>query len=1338
FAVTVTDAEKPTITCPANQTVSADANCGGTVGVYSAVSTADNCATTVTVTQSPASTTALSGHDDAETVTLTANDGNGNTQTCTFTVTLKDVTKPTITCPADQTVSTDANCAGTVGDRTGAATASDNCAATVTVTQSPASTTALNGHDDAETVTLTADDGNGNTETCTFTVTLKDVTLPTTVCQNIGVDLSIIGEASITAAEIDNGSDDACGVSDRSISPTAFTCADLGANTVTLTVTDNNGNSNTCTATVTVSQPVSGACTPVVIASATPVDAICGAPGSITVVFSGGAGPYDIEWTGGSADGITSPYTISDLSAGTYGITVTAANLTTSTASPVVQYLPVHNTTANTRHATVQAAINAAAANDILAVCAGTYNEDVNVNKAVALRGANYGLCYHDENRGTESTIAGPVTLSATGASLDGFRLTKRANSSTTDGVLFTNWSGLSLQVTGTNTAVRNNIIEMYGGASASNHAVVLNAPGAATFQCNEVLGGAGYLAQEDARGMSGLRLTNTASNYSLSGNRIGVSTGRAVPGADVDAVSFYNVGNANFDGNVVHGNILGGVVLYGQLNDISITNNTIENYTGTGIRVMDMFGYNSATADVTISGNVINGGAGATGVGILGVPAADILALNNNSITGNAKSIEFTGTGALPATCNWYGTTDVAVIAASLDTTVSPGVNTVVTCEPFLTSGVDANPALAGFQPATGAQQGYLSVVSGNGQPISKGSTTYTATNLTLMGSAPVGGYIVRNYSFTSATSCGGTSGVTFTSLSFTGAGAGRFSLGNVATGTEYAPGTYGFTISYQSHTSSIEDEVTCTMTTSSGVYTFKLRAVTTPSSPAVAEIRGNSVVISNGDFSPSVSDRTDFGILAAPGVLTRTFTVTNAGPTGCDPLSLTGSTPITLAGGAANKFSVTANTCTEPLVSGASCTFTVTFTSGATAGVSNTMIRVANSDAARNPYEYSIRAELQSPSLSFTGNNTLIANGDNTPDVADYTLMGSLVAGQTITRSYKLKNLGLGILQIGANAVTISAAGNGPGHTNFTVATQPAAGAYTTNQEAFLSLRFTSPGPGSYYALVTFVTVNAGTFTFVVQGNGPTPRMQVVGNSVDIPSGRTTVSTADGTNFGARGLNTNTDRTFTVRNPGSLGAAAPLNLTQSPLVTIGGANPAMFQVSIQPSSSISVNGSTTFRIRYRPTSAGCHYATISIPSNDPDPARSPYTFTVFGKSTGSDCPDYVPFPTDQEFSTANRFEFAINTGNDAAQVRARGQEDEEAPALALYPNPATDRVLIEAPKSAESQMLSFVDERGVTVYTFETTGGIHSIDLAGFAPGVYMVVSSDRRIAPKRLVKL
>jgi hypothetical protein len=64
--------------------------------------------------------------------------------------------------------------------------------------------------------------------------------------------LNASGATSVTVSEIDNGSNDACGIASVSLSPAQFDCSNAGANTVTLTVTDNNTNVSTCTATVPV------------------------------------------------------------------------------------------------------------------------------------------------------------------------------------------------------------------------------------------------------------------------------------------------------------------------------------------------------------------------------------------------------------------------------------------------------------------------------------------------------------------------------------------------------------------------------------------------------------------------------------------------------------------------------------------------------------------------------------------------------------------------------------------------------------------------------------------------------------------------------------------------------------------------------------------------------------------------------------------------------------------------------------------------------------------------------------------------------------------------------
>ena len=75
---------------------------------------------------------------------------------------------------------------------------------------------------------------------------------PTVVSKDITVELDANGEATITAAEVDNGSADNCGVGTLALDVTSFDCSNLGENTVTLTVTDASGNEASATATVTV------------------------------------------------------------------------------------------------------------------------------------------------------------------------------------------------------------------------------------------------------------------------------------------------------------------------------------------------------------------------------------------------------------------------------------------------------------------------------------------------------------------------------------------------------------------------------------------------------------------------------------------------------------------------------------------------------------------------------------------------------------------------------------------------------------------------------------------------------------------------------------------------------------------------------------------------------------------------------------------------------------------------------------------------------------------------------------------------------------------------------
>jgi hypothetical protein len=115
----------------------------------------------------------------------------------------------------------------------------------------------LNGGVNAQGIPLLA--GNGQTigtsqsavENC-FCQANVDKTLPTALAKNISITLTNANPVNITAAQLDNGSNDACGIQSITISKSSFGCSDVGSNNVTLTVTDNNGNVSTATAVVTI------------------------------------------------------------------------------------------------------------------------------------------------------------------------------------------------------------------------------------------------------------------------------------------------------------------------------------------------------------------------------------------------------------------------------------------------------------------------------------------------------------------------------------------------------------------------------------------------------------------------------------------------------------------------------------------------------------------------------------------------------------------------------------------------------------------------------------------------------------------------------------------------------------------------------------------------------------------------------------------------------------------------------------------------------------------------------------------------------------------------------
>jgi len=249
--ITVNDLTAPTLTCPANVTVS----CASSVPAPStaSVSASDLCGGTVTVAfVSDVISNQTCPNRFTVTRTYRATDLCGNSATCAQTITVNDQTAPTMTCPANVTVS----CAGNVpAPSTASVSTTDLCGGTVTVafvSDVISNQTCPNRF--TVTRTYRATDLCGNSATCAQTITVNDQTAPTILCpQNVTVTCA----SSIPApAPASIGTSDNCGGTVTVIHVSDVISNQICANRLTITrtyrATDVCGNSTTCAQIITV------------------------------------------------------------------------------------------------------------------------------------------------------------------------------------------------------------------------------------------------------------------------------------------------------------------------------------------------------------------------------------------------------------------------------------------------------------------------------------------------------------------------------------------------------------------------------------------------------------------------------------------------------------------------------------------------------------------------------------------------------------------------------------------------------------------------------------------------------------------------------------------------------------------------------------------------------------------------------------------------------------------------------------------------------------------------------------------------------------------------------
>ena len=185
-------------------------------------------------------------------VSLSVTDASANVGSCTANVEVQDAVPPTAAC-GSATVFLDAAGVGLLDPADINSGSTDNCNV-ASLSASPSTFSC--GDLGANTVTLTVFDDGGLSSTCSASVTVVDGAAPTMVCSDITVALDITGFASIVASDVDGGTSDNCGTPSTFIDIMFFSCADTGANTVTLTGLDAFSNSAFCTSTVTVQDTI--------------------------------------------------------------------------------------------------------------------------------------------------------------------------------------------------------------------------------------------------------------------------------------------------------------------------------------------------------------------------------------------------------------------------------------------------------------------------------------------------------------------------------------------------------------------------------------------------------------------------------------------------------------------------------------------------------------------------------------------------------------------------------------------------------------------------------------------------------------------------------------------------------------------------------------------------------------------------------------------------------------------------------------------------------------------------------------------------------------------------
>ncbi len=244
---------------------------------------------------------------------------------------------------------------------------------------------------------------------------------------------------------------------------------------------------------------------------------------------------------------------------------------------------------------------------------------------------------------------------------------------------------------------------------------------------------------------------------------------------------------------------------------------------------------------------------------------------------------------------------------------------------------------------------------------------------------------------------------------------------------------------------------------------------------SAPVINLRGNGVVIANGDMTPTSADNTDFGTVTTPGpnISTLYFSLDNVGSADLTNVA------VAVGAGTPNGVFSLAGPVVPTLVPSSGTAFGISFDPAAE-GLQSSTVTLTNTAGADSPYSFAVQGTGVSPEIAVEhpAGTDLV---DGTASVA----FGTVPVSSSTTRTFTIRNIGAGLLNITGHNVDGAHAGD------FQVTTAPASTVASSGYTE-LVVTFSPLATGSRTAVLHIANTDANENPFDIVLTG------IAGNSI------------------------------------------------------------------------------------------------------------------------------------------------------------------------------------------------------------------------------------------------